>query len=83
VFVLGTKNIYLVGMMGSGKTVTGRALAKLMNRAFIDLDDVIVQSAGKSISRIFEQDGENRFRAFETGELIKASHSQAVVIGCG
>ncbi len=74
------KNVYLVGMMGSGKTTTGKALAKLLNMPFVDLDERIVERAGQSINDIFKTHGEPHFRKLES-ELLKqiASESGQVV----
>ncbi|MGY6743159.1 MAG: shikimate kinase [Cecembia sp.] len=63
--------IVLVGLPGSGKTTFGKALAKQLNFAFIDLDQVIEQETGNTISQIFEQEGEGRFRELESIYLKK------------
>ena len=55
-------NVALVGFMGVGKTVVGKALAKKLNWEFIELDSLIEQKAGKPIADIFQQDGEIAFR---------------------
>jgi len=55
---LGGRNIFLIGMMGSGKSQTGPDLAKMINYAFVDTDDVIEKASKQSISDIFEKDGE-------------------------
>lgn len=62
--------IVLVGYMGSGKTTVGKLLAKEMNLNFLDLDDYIETSEKKSISKIFEENGEIYFRKKEF-EYIK------------
>ena len=59
------KHIFFTGFMASGKSRTGRALAERLKRPFIDTDALIVERAGKSISEIFEQDGEAKFREME------------------
>ncbi|MEG2770189.1 MAG: shikimate kinase, partial [Oscillospiraceae bacterium] len=56
------KNIVLIGLPGCGKTTFGRQIAKKMNMAFIDLDDMIKTMAGKSIPQIFAESGEDNFR---------------------
>ncbi len=67
-------------MMGSGKTAVGRSLARLMGIHFTDIDHMIVESAGKSINRIFEEEGEPYFRQLETDTLkVAAGHKQQVV----
>lgn len=75
--------IYLTGMPGSGKTVLGRALADRLNRAFIDLDEEIEKTSGRSISKIFEEDGEAGFRALETEALRGASERIGAVVSTG
>ncbi|WP_298506720.1 shikimate kinase [uncultured Maribacter sp.] len=57
--------IVLVGYMGSGKTTVGKLLAKNKNLNFIDLDEYIEESEGKTIPEIFEQKGEIYFRKKE------------------
>ncbi|NDC16259.1 MAG: shikimate kinase, partial [Synechococcaceae bacterium WB9_2_170] len=56
-------NLYLVGMMGSGKSTVGPALATALGYRFIDADAVISQAAGCPIPEIFSRDGEAGFRA--------------------
>ena len=57
--------ITLTGFMGSGKTTVGKVLADFLGCPFLDLDDLVVKKAGKSIPEIFEQDGEPAFRELE------------------
>ena len=57
--------ITLTGFMGSGKTTVGKVLADFLGCPFMDLDDLIVKKAGKSIPDIFAQDGEPAFRELE------------------
>ena len=82
---LAGRSIYLVGMMGSGKTSTGRPLAELLGYRFVDADAVIEQAAGCSIPEIFERDGEAGFRALESQVLnaIGQRHSLVVATGGG
>lgn len=60
-----TCNIVLIGMPGCGKTTVGQALAALTGREVLDLDQLIVEKAGKSIPQIFAEQGEAAFRALE------------------
>lgn len=79
-------NIVLTGMPGAGKSYIGEKLAKLLAHfTFIDTDVEIERSAGKSISEIFEQEGEDYFRELETEvvERICESRNQIVSIGGG
>lgn len=59
----------LVGLMGSGKSSIGRRLAKKLNVELIDLDDYIVEKAGRTIPEIFAEQGEEAFRDMESEAL--------------
>ena len=73
-------NLYLVGMMGAGKTTIGRKLAKRLGYRFLDTDALIEQTAGQPITDLFAQTGEAAFRALETQVLSQVSaHTQLVV----
>ena len=63
--------IALTGFMGSGKTTVGKVLADFLGCPFMDLDDLVVKKAGKSIPDIFAQDGEPAFRELEAQILRK------------
>ena len=68
------ENIYLVGLMGAGKTSVGKALARRLHKDFFDTDQEIERSTGVRIPVIFEIEGEAGFRARETrvlGELVR------------
>ena len=65
--------IYLIGMPGSGKTTLGKALAQGRGDRFIDLDVEIVKNAGKGISDIFREEGEQAFRQMESDILRDAT----------
>ncbi|NDV63067.1 shikimate kinase [Puniceicoccales bacterium CK1056] len=79
----GQPNIYLIGFMGVGKSAVGRNLARAMRMQFIDSDWAIEQVAGKSISKIFKEDGEARFRELER-EFVETGHPETgVVVACG
>ena len=73
-------NIYLIGMMGSGKSTLGKSLSEKIQKPFIDLDSEIEQTGGKSISEIFDIDGEEQFRKMETKQLKQYSES---IVACG
>ncbi|MBO7668040.1 MAG: shikimate dehydrogenase [Firmicutes bacterium] len=78
-----TRNPVLIGMPGSGKTTVGRLLAKELGRKLLDVDELIVQRAGCSISRIFESRGEDRFRQLEADVIAEISRQNGVIIACG
>ncbi len=82
---LGGLNLYLVGMMGSGKSSTAPFLAEKLSYGFVDLDQAIEAICGKAIAKIFEEDGEQEFRSIET-QVLKAigqRHSLIVATGGG
>jgi len=76
-------SIALIGFMGTGKTVVGKALAEKLNREFVELDVLIEQKAGKPISEIFQQDGEVAFRELEIEVAKEVSENKNQVIACG
>ena len=80
---LSGRSLYLVGMMGSGKTSTGRPLAKRLGYGFVDADAVIEQAAGCSIPEIFERDGEAGFRSLESQVLSAISQRHSLVVATG
>ena len=80
---LGGRSLYLVGMMGSGKTSTGRPLAERLGYGFVDSDAVIEQVAGCTISEIFERDGEEEFRSLETQVMRSISERHSLVVATG
>ena len=80
---LSGRSIYLIGMMGSGKTSTGRPLAKRLGYGFVDADAVIEQVAGCAIPEIFERDGEDGFRSIESQVLNAISQRHSLVVATG
>ena len=80
---LGGRSLYLVGMMGSGKTSTGRPLAERLGYGFVDADAVIKQASGCSIPEIFERDGEAGFRKLESQVLSAISQRHSLVVATG
>jgi shikimate kinase len=77
------KNIYLIGMMGSGKTTVGKMLAETLNRNFIDIDSLIEIGSDRTIMEIFEQDGEEVFRELESSILGDVSSDLNQIIATG
>lgn len=77
------KNIYLVGLMGAGKTTIGRVLARRMGWRFVDSDHEIVSRTGVSIPTIFEIEGEDGFRRRERQVVAELSTETNLVIATG
>ncbi|KGG13267.1 MULTISPECIES: shikimate kinase [Prochlorococcus] len=80
---LGGRNLYLVGMMGSGKSITGPILASKLSYRFVDVDKVVEELAQKNISDIFNQDGEHAFRDIETQVLKEIGQRHSLVVATG
>ena len=76
-------NIYLVGFMGTGKSVVGRELAKKNKCQFIDLDELIELKEKKRICDIFTKDGEPYFRRIEKKVLKEVSREKKFIVACG
>jgi len=76
-------NISLFGFMGVGKSSVGKIIADRLGLSFVDLDEEIVVRAGKSISDIFDECGEDAFREIEKNATIKVSAGNGQVIACG
>lgn len=80
--VMGQKTVWLVGMMGAGKSVVGRSLALELGLRFVDSDEEIARRSGCSIAEIFEREGERGFRERER-EAIDALAGEAAVVSLG
>ncbi|HTV78410.1 MAG TPA: shikimate kinase [Steroidobacteraceae bacterium] len=81
--MLGKRNIYLVGPMGSGKSAVGRILARLVDAPFMDSDAEIERHTGVDISYIFEREGEARFRQRERETLEALTAIEPLVLATG
>ena len=76
-------SIILIGPMGSGKTSTGRILAKQLGYDFVDTDDEVIKSTGVSIAYVFDVEGETGFRQREHKALMKFLDNEKMVIATG
>ncbi|MGB3651520.1 MAG: shikimate kinase [Rivularia sp. (in: cyanobacteria)] len=76
-------NLYLIGMMGAGKTTVGRLLASELGYGFVDTDEVIVASAKRSINQIFATEGETEFRRLESQVLSQVSAYTKLTVATG
>ena len=76
-------SIFLVGFMGCGKTTVGRLLAERLGWSFVDLDDLIVQSEGRTIAEIFAGGGEAAFRVAESRVFSDVVSAKDTVVATG
>jgi shikimate kinase len=77
------RNIALIGFMGTGKSSVGRLIADQLSFQFVDTDELIERRAGKTISRIFAEDGEPAFRQLERDIVSQLSDIEKSVISTG
>ena len=74
------KNLVFLGMMGSGKSSIGAMVSKKLNIPFIDIDNLIEEHTGMTVSEIFEVNGEDYFRNLEEKITIKSLKNKKVVV---
>ena len=77
------ENIYLIGLMGAGKTTVGRQLAKILKAPFYDSDKAIEESTGVDIPTIFEFEGESGFRLREQRMIETLTDLSGIVLATG
>lgn len=80
---LAGRPVALIGFMGVGKTAVGKRLAKNLGYQFVDTDSLIEQKAGKAISDIFAEDGQEEFRRLENEALREALSVSERVVSTG
>eukprot|EP00884_Botryococcus_braunii_P015953 jgi/Botrbrau1/3040/Bobra.0070s0036.1 len=76
-------SLYLVGMMGSGKTTVGKLVGTAIRYPFLDVDKLIEQASEKSVADIFSEEGEEGFREMETQTLQELMQFKGIVVGTG
>ena len=74
--------VFLIGLMGSGKTTVGKALAQKLGWRWIDLDQAIEKRRGRTVAQIFKQQGAETFRRLESAELRRQDRP-SLVVSCG
>ncbi len=77
------RSILLIGMRGAGKSTVGRMVAECLGRPFVDLDLVVEARAGRSVPRIFAEDGEAHFRELERAAFADEIRAEGAVIAAG
>ncbi len=78
-----TRNVVFIGMPGCGKTAAGRRLAHMVDRPFVDLDDLFVVDHGLTPAECIEKRGEEAFRELETQTVASYGARSGLVIACG
>ena len=77
------RSIFLIGMMGSGKSSTGPILAEMLKYKYVDLDVIIEKLTKKTIDKVFSDEGEEYFRDLETQCLQEIIRLPSVVVSTG
>jgi shikimate kinase len=75
--------LFLIGLMGSGKSFLGKKISEALHLPFIDLDSEIEKEEGRSVSEVFSTQGEEYFRKLEAAVLRKASEVDRFVMATG
>jgi shikimate kinase len=78
-----SKNIFLIGLMGAGKSTVGKVLAKKLGRRFLDADHVIEERCGVKIPVIFEMEGEEGFRKREAQTIRDVTAEENIILATG
>ena len=77
------QNLYLIGMMGTGKSVVGQIVSEKLGLSFLDSDYEIEEQTGLSIDEIFTEFGEEKFRELEHSFVFEGHESEGNLISCG
>jgi shikimate kinase len=76
-------HLLLIGFMGAGKSTVGRLVAEQLGVPFTDVDTIVEQRDGRPVSAIFEEDGEQAFRALEACAVQSLADLPSSVVACG
>lgn len=79
----GCDHIFFVGFLGAGKSTLARNLGQMFHRPYVDTDRLVERKRGLTVSQIFEQDGEERFRELETEALEGLAARRSLLVSCG
>lgn len=76
-------HIFVVGFMGAGKSTVGRLVADRLSRPFVDLDQMVEETEGRTVAQIWSASGEGAFRAAESQALASLASAAPSVVACG
>lgn len=77
------ENVFLTGFMGSGKSTVGALLSEAIGWKFVDTDSMVEQMAGMPIPKLFETEGESKFRGYECGVVASVTTGTKKVVALG
>ena len=79
----GCDHIFFVGFLGVGKSTLARNLGRLFNRCYVDTDQLVERSLGKTVTEVFDEEGESFFRDAETVQLGHLRVRKSLLVSCG
>lgn len=79
----GCDHVFFIGFLGAGKSTLARNLGRMFNRRYVDTDRLVERTQGRSVTEIFNTDGEARFRELETQILESLAHERSLLVSCG
>lgn len=79
----GCDHVFFIGFLGAGKSTLARNLGQMFRRRYVDTDRLVERRCGRSVTQIFEREGEARFRALETEVLHSLAEQRSLLVSCG
>ncbi len=79
----GCDHIFFIGFLGAGKSTLARNLGHMFNRRYVDTDRMVERASSQSVTQIFEELGEEEFRARETHALEQLASEKSLLVSCG
>lgn len=77
------RHVFLIGFMGAGKSTVAALAAQRLARPYVDLDAVVEAADGRTVARIFAEDGETAFREMERAALVALRGAPSSIVACG
>lgn len=79
----GCDHIFFIGFLGAGKTTLARNVGRMFKRRYVDVDRLVERRSGRSIARIFNEEGEAAFRVLETQAIASLASERSLLVSCG